>query len=237
MNRTNQDDMNRSELEQALRQENELTFARPSSKPHLEEDDEPAKKSSKKDEPPPFGSEDKELFESRTILISAPVDAKLSHAINGKLLAMEKVDAKKPIFMYINSPGGEIHSGFSIFDTARFIQPPVITIVSGLAASMGSIISLCADKKNRFAFPNSKFLVHQPSISGGLGGSVSDIEIHAKDLIDTKDRIIQLYCDETGRTEPEVRKALNRDTWLSPEAALAFGLISKIITKRKDLPF
>lgn len=184
----------------------------------------------------PFGGEEKELFEARTVLISSPVNAKLSHLINTKLLALERKDAKKPIFVFINSPGGEIHSGFSIFDTIRFIESPVITVVSGLAASMGSIISLAATRKNRYAFPNAKFLVHQPSIHGGLGGSVSDIEIHAKDLIDTKNRIIQLYCEETGRTEADVRKALDRDTWMTPEQALEFGLIHKIISKRKDMP-
>src|SRR4051812_2811185 len=107
--------------------------------------------------------EEKQLFDSRTILISAPVDSRLAHIVNTKLLALEKADPKSPIFVFINSPGGEVHSGFSIFDTARFIAPEVVTIVSGLAASMGSIIALSAPKNRRFAFPNSRFLVHQPS--------------------------------------------------------------------------
>jgi ATP-dependent Clp protease protease subunit len=128
-----------------------------------------------------------------------------------------------------------VHSGFSIFDTARFIRPNIITVVVGLAASMGSIIALCAKRENRFAFPNSKFLIHQPSVQGGLGGSVSDIEIHARDLIDTKNMIIQLYCDETGRNNDEVKKALDRDHWMSPEAAVKFGLISRVIRNREDL--
>lgn len=177
---------------------------------------------------------EKELFEARVILISAGVDPRLSHAVNSKLLALERHDEKSPIYMYINSPGGEVHSGFSIFDVARFIKPPVVTIVTGLAASMGSIISLCAKPEHRFALPNAKFLVHQPSISG-MGGSVSDIEIHARDLIDTKNRIIELYQKECGRTLDEVRKALDRDNWMSPEQALKWGHISKIITSRDDL--
>ena len=180
--------------------------------------------------------EEKELFEARIILISSPVNSKLAHFVNTKLLAMERADDKAPIYMFINSPGGEVHSGFSIFDTARFIKPTVCTVVTGLAASMGSIIALCADKGNRFAFPNSKFLIHQPSVSGGLGGSVSDIEIHARDLIDTKNMIIDLYAHESGQKPEVIREALDRDRWMTPQQAKEFGLISKIVTKRSDLP-
>ncbi len=182
-------------------------------------------------------SEEKELFESRVVLISAPVNAKLAHVVNSKLIAMERADAKAPIYLFINSPGGEVHSGFSIFDTAKFISCPVVTVVTGLAASMGSIIALCAPIERRFAFPNAKFLVHQPSVHGGLGGSVSDIEIHAKDLIETKNHIIDLYARETKQASDEVKKALERDTWLSPQAAKEFGLISKIISQREELKF
>lgn len=180
--------------------------------------------------------EEKELFDARIILISSPVNAKLAHFVNTKLLAMERADKSAPVYLFINSPGGEVHSGFSIFDTARFITPTVYTVVTGLAASMGSIIALCADKTNRFAFPNSKFLIHQPSVSGGLGGSVSDIEIHAKDLIETKNLIIDLYSQETGQKTDVIRDALDRDRWMSPQQAKEFGLISKIIHKRSELP-
>jgi len=181
--------------------------------------------------------EEKQLYDSRTILISAPVDAKLAHVVNTKLLAMERTDSKSPIYIFINSPGGEVHSGFSIFDTARFIAPQVVTIVSGLAASMGSIIALAAPKNRRFAFPNSRFLVHQPSVHGGLGGTVSDIEIHAKDLIETKNHIIKLYSKETGKTPEEIKKVVDRDYWMSASQALEFGLISKIIGSRDELKF
>lgn len=182
------------------------------------------------------GPVEKELFDSRTVLISAPVDAKLAHAVNSRLLAMERRSSTDPIYLFINSPGGEIHSGFSIFDTARFIEAPVITVVVGLAASMGSIIALCAPKERRFAFPNSKFLIHQPSISGSLGGSVSDIEIHARDLLETKNHIVDIYASETGRTHDDIRRALDRDNWMTPEQALNYGLISKVIRRRSELP-
>jgi ATP-dependent Clp protease, protease subunit len=177
---------------------------------------------------------EKELFDARVVLISAPVDAKLAHAVNAKLLALERHNSKDPVYLFINSPGGEVHSGFAIFDCARFIKPPVVTVVTGLAASMGSIITLCAKPEHRFAFPNSKILVHQPSISG-MAGSVSDIEIHAKDLLETKNRIIDLYVKECGRNPDEVKKALDRDNWMSAEQAVKWGHISKIVTHRDDL--
>lgn len=179
--------------------------------------------------------EEKELFEARVILLSTAVNSKLAHAVNSKLLALERHDPERPVYIYINSPGGEVHSGFAIFDMARFIRPPVVTIVAGLAASMGSIIALCAKPENRFALPNSKFLIHQPSISG-VGGTVSDIEIHAKDLIETKNQIIELYQRETGQSVEEVRKALDRDKWMSSDQAMKFGLISRIVGSHSELP-
>lgn len=176
-----------------------------------------------------------ELFSARIVMVYAPVDARLAHAVCAKLLALERADAEAPVYLFINCPGGEVYSGFSIFDTARFIRPRVITVVTGLAASMGSIISLCSKKEDRYAFPNAKFLVHQPLMSGGLTGSASDIAIHARDLIETKNRIIDLYAEECGRSVEDIKKALDRDTWLNPAQAKEFGLISKIITSRAEL--
>jgi ATP-dependent Clp protease protease subunit len=201
------------------------------------EDDEPKhdpKKQADKAERSQGPQVEKELFEARVVMISSAVDPKLANAVCSKLLALERHNDKDPIYLYINSPGGEVHSGFAIFDMARFIKPPVVTIVTGLAASMGSIITLCAKPEHRFAFPNSKILVHQPSVTG-MGGSVSDIEIHAKDLLDTKDRIIELYMKECSRTKDEVKKALDRDNWMSPEAAVKWGHLSRVIHKREDL--
>lgn len=179
-------------------------------------------------------TEDKKLFDSRTILLSAPVDAKLAHVVNSKLIAMAK-ESDAPITLFINSPGGEIHSGFSIFDMIRFIKPEVYTVVSGLAASMGTVIALAAKKAHRYALPNAKFLIHQPSVSGGIGGSASDIEIHAKDLIETKNKIVEIYAEETGRKIDEIRTALDRDYWMSAEKAKEFGLISKIVRRHSEL--
>jgi ATP-dependent Clp protease protease subunit len=206
----------------------------PTSSPHLDDGEERGKKTDKDSKlPNPI---EVELFEARIVMISAPIEAKLAHAVNAKLYALERANAEKPIYVLINSPGGEIQSGFSIFDTIRFIRPRVYTVVTGLAASMGSIIALAASPEDRFAFPNSKFLVHQPLIAGGLAGSATDIAIHAKDLIETKNKIIDLYATETKKSRDDIKKAIDRDNWMSPEAARDFGLITKIVTKRTELP-
>lgn len=185
---------------------------------------------------PFFTPIDEALFESRIVSISGPVRSEMALEVNRQLLALERKDSKKPIYLFINSPGGEITSGFSIYDTARFITPEVYTVVTGLAASMGSLIALCAPKERRLSFPNAKFLIHQPLISGVIQGSASDIEIHAKDIIATKRKINELYAAETGRDLSEVEEATDRDYWMSATEARDFGLISKIISSRSELP-
>jgi ATP-dependent Clp protease protease subunit len=177
---------------------------------------------------------EKSLFDSRIILINAPVNSKLSHLVNSQLLAMEQA-SDKPITIYINCPGGEMNSGYAIFDMIRFIKPEVTTIVAGLAASMGSIIALAAKKENRYALPNAKFLIHQPSIHGGLSGSTSDIEIHAKDIMDAKSQVVDLYVKETGQSRETIQQSIDRDFWMSSQKALEFGLISKILKTRSEL--
>jgi len=175
------------------------------------------------------------LFKKRIVYVSGVVQEKMAHAINRQLIALSSADNKKPIYLFINSPGGEVSSGFSIYDTARFLGPDLYTVVVGLAASMGSLIALCAKKENRFAFPNAKILIHQPLISGELVGQASDLEIHARDIIKTKERINKLYAEETGRPYDEVVKATDRDRWFDAEEAKAFGLVSKIIRSETEL--
>ena len=160
----------------------------------------------------------------------------LAHEVNKMILALEAADASKPIYLFINSPGGEITSGFSIFDTARFVKPKVYTVVTGLAASMGSLIALCVDREDRLAFPNSKFLIHQPLVSGMIQGSATEIEIHAKDIVKTREKINGIYSKETGRPIEEIQKATDRDNWMTAEEALEFGLINRIIETRSELP-
>ncbi|MCC7442744.1 MAG: ATP-dependent Clp protease proteolytic subunit [Bdellovibrionales bacterium] len=172
---------------------------------------------------------DEILFNKRLVHVSGPVGGEMAYEVNRKLLALAALDSKTPITLLINSPGGEINSGFSIFDTAQMIEPTVTTLVCGLAASMGSLIALCADKKNRLATPNSKFLIHQPLISGTIQGSASELEIHANDIIATRKRINELYAKETGQPLAKVSEATDRDHWLTAEEALKFGLITKIV--------
>ncbi|MBP7844787.1 MAG: ATP-dependent Clp protease proteolytic subunit [Proteobacteria bacterium] len=175
------------------------------------------------------------LFEQRYVQVSGPVGSKLALETNRMLLALDKLSDSKPIYLFIDSPGGEINSGFAIFDTVRFIKAPVYTIVAGLAASMGSIIALSAKKERRFALPNSKLLIHQPLISGYLQGPASDLEIHAEDIVKTREKINQLYALETGRSVEEIAKLTDRDKWLTPQEALDLGLICKIIKSKSEL--
>jgi ATP-dependent Clp protease protease subunit len=135
----------------------------------------------------------------------------------------------------INSPGGSVDAGFAIWDQIKMISAPVTTVVTGLAASMGSILSLCAPRGRRLATPNARILIHQPSIHGGLRGQASDLEIHAREILKTRARIVQLYVDATGKDRETIAAAIERDTWLSAEEAKDFGLIDKIITNFKDL--
>jgi ATP-dependent Clp protease protease subunit len=185
---------------------------------------------------PFFTPLDEALFNRRVIQVSGGVDEELARQVNKSLLAMEAADPKKPIYLFINSPGGEISSGFSIYDTARFIEPEVVTVVIGMAASMGSIIALCPRKKeNRLAFPNAKFLIHQPLISGTIRGTASDIEIHANDIIKMRQKINELYSRETGKPVPTIAEATDRDYWMTSEEALKFGLISRIVESRTEV--
>jgi len=178
---------------------------------------------------------DEAVFESRTIIISGVVNSELAEKVSRQLIALDRIDPKKPIYLYINSPGGEITSGFGIYDLAKFIEPKIITVVTGLAASMGSLIALCADKKYRLAFPNSKFLIHQPLISGSMMGSASDLAIHARDIVKTKEKINQIYSRETGRPIEEIREAADRDNWMTADEALEFGLVTRIVKNRAEL--
>jgi ATP-dependent Clp protease protease subunit len=196
-------------------------------------EDQPEKKSPT--QTPSFTPIDQHLFESRTIFVSGEVDSDLAVTVNRQLLAMERANPNAQIVLWIDSPGGEIHSGFSIYDTARFIQPKVVTLVSGLAASMGSVISLCAEKEDRLAFPNSKFLIHQPLISGVIRGQASDLVIHAQDIIETKKKLHRLYAERTGSPVEKFVEYMERDKWLLPKEAIELGLISKLVSNRKEL--
>jgi ATP-dependent Clp protease protease subunit len=184
---------------------------------------------------PSFTPIDQHLFESRTVFVSGEVNSELAVKVNRQLLALERANPTAPIVLWVDCPGGEVYSGFSIYDTAQFIQPRVITVVSGLAASMGSVIALAAEKDDRFALPNAKLLIHQPLIGGVLRGQASDLEIHAKDIIELKKKMHRLYAERTGGSVERFVELMERDRWVDPEEAIHLGLISKIIKTRKDL--
>jgi ATP-dependent Clp protease protease subunit len=185
--------------------------------------------------PQPFTPIDQHLFESRTVFVSGEVNSDLALRVNRQLLAMERADADQPIVLWIDSPGGEIFSGFSIYDTARFVRPKVYTLVAGLAASMGSVIALCAEKERRFALPNAKLLIHQPLIAGVMRGSASDLEIHAADIIATRKRLHELYAERTGTAVEIFQELMDRDHWIAPPRAIELGLISRVVRDRAEL--
>ncbi len=178
------------------------------------------------------------LLKSRKIIISTDVNSKLANRVIHQLLLLEEDKPDESITMFINSPGGEVYSGFAIYDMMQFVKPMVKTVVMGLAASFGSLLSIGAKPGHRYALTNAVFLIHQPLISGVLRGTASDIEIHANEMIKLKDRIIDIYVQGTGKTYDEIKRDINRDYWMTAQQALEYGpkqLIDKVITSIRDL--
>ena len=181
-----------------------------------------------------FDSMSSKLLKSRTVVISQQVDAKLSAKVLSLLVLLEQEGPEMPITVFINSPGGEIFSGFAIFDMLKFITCPVTTIVTGFAASMGSILSLAADKGRRFAMPQAKIMIHQPLLMG-YQGRASECEIQAREILKTRDHLVKLYAEQTGKSQEEIKKALDRDNWFTAEEALEYGLLDKVVHSRSEL--
>jgi ATP-dependent Clp protease protease subunit len=175
------------------------------------------------------------LLLHRRVFFSDEVNQETATEAIRKLWYLELSAPGKPITLVINSPGGSVDAGFAVWDQVKMISSPVTTLITGLAASMGSILSLCAIKGRRFATPNSRILIHQPSIHGGLRGQASDLEIHAREILKTRARIVQLYVDATGKDRDTIAQAIERDTWLSAEEAKEFGLVDRVITNFKDV--
>ena len=178
---------------------------------------------------------DELLLKHRRVFLSAPVDDKSANEIIRKLWYLELSDPGKPILFVINSPGGAVDSGFAIWDQIKLMTSPVTTLVTGLAASMGSVLSLVGGKGKRLATPNSRIMIHQPSIHGVIRGQATDLEIHAKEILKTRDALIGLYVQATGQDAKAIEKALDRDTWLSAKEALDFGLLDKIVDNPQDI--
>ncbi|MDP4822660.1 MAG: ATP-dependent Clp protease proteolytic subunit [Aestuariivirgaceae bacterium] len=174
------------------------------------------------------------LLKERIIFVAGPVEDNMSTLIVAQLLFLEAENPKKEISMYINSPGGVVTSGMAIYDTMNFIRPAVSTTVIGQAASMGSLLLCAGEKDMRFALKNARVMVHQPS--GGFSGQASDIERHAREILELRSRLNQIYVTHTGQSLEAIEKALERDTFLTAEGAKDFGLVDKVIEKRAGLP-
>ena len=177
----------------------------------------------------------KKLFDKRLIVLSETIHSHSAKRVIEQLLALEAEDPTKDIWVFLNSPGGEVSSGFGIYDTIRFIRPKVKIIVTGLAASIATVILLGADKEFRFSMPNSRILIHQPLISGSIQGQASDIEIHANEILKTREKIAQLYHKETNQPLDRVHHDIERDYWMTTQEALSYGLISRIITSWNEV--
>ena len=174
------------------------------------------------------------FLDTRQIILSGEVNKELAEKIIRQLLILEADSATKPIYVYIDSPGGDVDAGFAIFDMIRFIKPPVYTIGMGLVASAGALILLAAPKNHRIGLPNSHYLIHQPL--SGIKGVATDIEIHAKEIEKIRVKINALIAEETGKDVADVAKDTDRDYWLSAEEAASYGLILQVIKTRSDLP-
>ncbi|MCX5479480.1 ATP-dependent Clp protease proteolytic subunit [Kaistia geumhonensis] len=173
------------------------------------------------------------LLKERVIFVTGPVEDYMSTLITAQLLFLEAENPKKEIAMYINSPGGVVTSGLAIYDTMQFIKPAVSTLCIGQAASMGSLLLTAGEKGMRFALPNARIMVHQPS--GGYQGQVTDILIHAREVESLKRRLNEIYVHHTGRDYQTIENALERDNFLVAESAVEFGLIDQVLTSREAL--
>ena len=170
------------------------------------------------------------LLKERIIFLVGPVNDNVATLITAQLLFLESENPKKEIYFYINSPGGLVTSGLGVYDTMQYIKPPVSTLCIGQASSMGSFLLAAGEKGKRFSLPNSRIMVHQPS--AGYQGQATDIEIHAKEILALKDRLNKIYSKHTKKNEAEIKKALERDNFMTPNEAKAFGLIDEVVEKR-----
>ena len=170
------------------------------------------------------------LLKERIVFLVGPVNDSVSTLVTAQLLYLESENPKKEISFYINSPGGLVTSGLGIYDTMQYIKPPVSTLCIGQASSMGSFLLSAGEKGKRFSLPNSRIMVHQPS--AGYQGQATDIEIHAKEILALKDRLNKIYSKHTKKSELEIKKALERDKFMTPTEAKDFGLIDEVVEKR-----
>jgi ATP-dependent Clp protease, protease subunit len=170
------------------------------------------------------------LLRERVVFVGTPIDDQIANVVVAQLLHLEAEDPDKDISMYVNSPGGVVYSGLAIYDTMQFIKPDVATVCCGVAMSMGSLLLAGGAPGKRSALPNSRILVHQPS--GGFQGVASDIQIHAKETLELRRRLEEIYAQHTGQSVDEISDALERDRYFTPEQASEFGLVDQVMQYR-----
>ena len=175
------------------------------------------------------------LLKERIVFVTGPIEDHVASLITAQLLFLEAENPKKEISLYINSPGGVVTSGMAIYDTMQFIRPQIATLCIGQAASMGSLLLCCGTKGLRYALPNARIMVHQPS--GGFSGQASDIERHAEDIIKMKRRLNEVYVKHTGQSYEVIERTLDRDYFMTADQAQEFGLIDKVLSNRDEVDF
>ncbi len=172
------------------------------------------------------------LLKERIIFLVGPIDDHVANLVVAQLLFLEAENPEKDISLYINSPGGVVTAGLAIYDTMQFIKPDVSTMCTGQACSMGSFLLMAGAKGKRFALPNSRVMIHQPS--GGAQGQATDIEIHAREILDLRQRLNALYAQHTGQSLERIERDMERDRFLSAEAAKEYGLIDQVVERRPE---
>src|SRR5207344_3259310 len=170
------------------------------------------------------------LLRERVIFLVGPVNDQSASVVVAQLLFLESENPDKDIHFYINSPGGSVSAGLSIYDTMQFVKPDVSTMCTGMAASMGSFLLMAGAKGKRFSLPNSRVMIHQPS--GGAQGQATDIEIHAREILKTREQLNRIYAERTGQTVAKIAADMERDYWMSPGEAKDYGLIDQVLDKR-----
>ena len=170
------------------------------------------------------------LLRERIIFLVGPVNDGTANLVVAQMLFLESENPDKDIFLYINSPGGSVSAGLSIYDTMNFVKPDVSTMCMGMAASMGSFLLMAGAKGKRLALPNSRVMIHQPS--GGAQGQATDIEIQAREIIKTREQLNRIYADRTGQSVERIAADMERDLWMSPSEAKEYGLIDQVLEKR-----
>ncbi len=171
------------------------------------------------------------LLKERIVFVVGPINDSVASLVTAQMLFLESENPKKDIFMYINSPGGLVTAGLGIYDTMQYIKPEISTLCIGQAASMGSFLLAAGTKGKRFSLPNSRIMVHQPS--AGFQGQATDIEIHANEVLSLKKRLNEIYSKHTGKSVEDIKSALERDNFMTPDVAKDFGLIDKVVDKRE----